>query len=330
MAQYFSVESDLSAMLRFELALAKVSAALGIIPSEANRDIQADLAGFQPDIALLNAAVVNDGVVIPNLIAQMRSALSPSVAPYLHFGATSQDVIDSSLMLRMTQVMKLLRLRLDYIIEEIARLEQEFGAAKIMGHTRMQAALPITVADRLESWKQPLIAYRSEVESLCVRRLPLQLGGAVGTLEKFGSHALALRAALAEELGLSDHPQWHSQRGFMADLAHLLGKISGSLGKIGQDIALMAQAGIEIAMSGGGASSAMPHKQNPVAAEVLVSQARFTATLISGCYQSLVHEQERSGAAWTLEWMLLPQIAISCGSSTLCAKRLLNAIVRLG
>ncbi len=114
---------------------------------------------------------------------------------------------------------------------------------------------------------------------------------------------------MAQELDLTDEPQWQNQRARIAELAGLFSLISGSPGKIGQDIALLAQAGDEIELAGGGGSSAMPHKQNPVAAEALVSLARFNAVQLSGIHQSLVHEQERSGAAWTLEWLLLPPMS---------------------
>jgi 3-carboxy-cis,cis-muconate cycloisomerase len=159
---------------------------------------------------------------------------------------------------------------------------------------------------------------------------PLQFGGAAGTLDKLADKAGTVRATLAKNLGLSDLPQWQSQRAVIADLAHLLSLVTGSLGKFGQDIALLAQSGAEIALSGGGGSSAMPHKQNPVNAETLVSLARFNAVQLSGIHQSMVHEQERSGAAWTLEWMILPQMVIACGASLRLASTLAGQIKRLG
>jgi 3-carboxy-cis,cis-muconate cycloisomerase len=330
MAEYFSVEQDIDAMLRFELALARSSASLGLIPLEANLIIQDKLAGFYPDVEALNQSVADDGVVIPSLIAQMRAVVPQDVRVNLHFGATSQDVIDSSLVIRLTKVLMLAEQRLKSVINAIELLEAKFGSNILMGHTRMQAALNIKASDRLNAWKAPLVGYAAQLERMIADGLPIQFGGAVGTLEKFSDQGTKLRALLAKDLGLADHAQWHSQRETVTDIAHLLAKISASLGKIGQDIALLAQSGGEIAMSGGGASSAMPHKQNPVLAEVLVSQARFTTTLVGGLYHSMVHEQERSGAAWTLEWMLLPQIALSCGASTLCAHKLLSSITRVG
>lgn len=330
MAGYFSVEQDLDAMLRFELALARASASLGLIPVDANLTIQNTLAKFYPDVAALNDAVAVDGVVIPGLIAQMRAVLPQDVRPHLHYGATSQDVIDSSLVIRLSKVLVLLEQRLTQIVNDIEQMEVKFGSNIVMGHTRMQPALNMTTQDRLGVWKAPLLGYAAQLQRMIADGLPVQFGGAVGTLEKFGDQGVALRELIGKDLGLSDRPQWHSQRETLNDIAHIFAKISASLGKIGQDIALMAQGGSEMAMSGGGASSAMPHKQNPVLAEVLVSQAGFTATLVGGLYHAMVHEQERSGAAWTLEWMLMPQIALSCGAATLSALKLLASITRIG
>lgn len=196
-----------------------------------------------------------------------------------------------------------------------------------MGHTRMQAAIPITATDRIAAWRKPLETYR---DRLTEQTFPVQFGGAAGTLEKLGPEASAVRASLAQELGLTDEPQWQSQRSRLADLANLYSLISGSLGKFGQDIALLAEAGGEIELAGGGASSAMAHKQNPIAAETLVALARFNATQLSAIHQSLVHEQERSGAAWTLEWLVLPQMVMATAASLRLATELTGNIKRLG
>ncbi|RVC10936.1 3-carboxy-cis,cis-muconate cycloisomerase, partial [Mesorhizobium sp. M7A.F.Ca.AU.001.01.1.1] len=151
-----------------------------------------------------------------------------------------------------------------------------------------------------------------------------------GTLEKLGDKGPAVRAALAAKLGLGDAPHWQNQRDALADFAGLRKQLSGSLGKCGQDIALMAQGGTEIELSGGGGSSAMPHKQNPVKAEALVALARFNATQLAGMHHALVHEQERSGAAWTLEWLLLPQMVIATAASLRLAAELAAQVESLG
>ena len=199
-----------------------------------------------------------------------------------------------------------------------------------MGYTRMQAALPIAAADRIESWRAPLVRHIERLDAVRRSLLVVQFGGAAGTLDKLDGKGPAVRAALAERLGLADGRQWHSQRDRVADLANWLSLVTGSLGKFGQDVALMAQSGAEIRLSGGGTSSAMAHKQNPVDAEVLVALARFNAAQLSGMHQALVHEQERSGAAWTLEWLILPQMLLAAGASTRIADRLVGSVTSIG
>ncbi|MDK4740125.1 3-carboxy-cis,cis-muconate cycloisomerase [Rhizobium sp. CNPSo 3464] len=324
---YFSAEADIRAMLAFEAALAKAEARHGIVPQEAAQRIAEISTSFQPDIFSLKSATATDGVVVPDLIKQLRKAVGDEAGQHVHFGATSQDVIDSSLMIRLKAVAFLLAGRLFAVAAALEKLDKQYGSNRLMGHTRMQAAIPITVSDRLRAWRDPLDKYR---DRLTQETFPIQFGGAVGTLEKLGSKAAAVRASLAQELDLTDEPQWQSQRARVAELAGLFSLISGSLGKIGQDIALLAQTGDEIELAGGGGSSAMPHKQNPVAAEVLISLARFNAVQLSGLHQSLVHEQERSGAAWTLEWLLLPPMAMATAASLRLARELISNVRRLG
>lgn len=326
-AALFSAQADLAAMLRFELSLAEAQAECGLIP-QASAEAIAQLAErFVPDMDMLRVATARDGVVIPELVRQWRAGLG-DLGKDLHFGATSQDVIDTSLMLRLQSLCQLLHGRLKRLDSALSQLNDTCGAARLMGHTRMQAAIEISTADRTTVWRAPL----PELQGCLVQLaggLPLQFGGAAGTLEKLGDKGVIVRSQLAAKLGLADRPQWHAQRSIIADVGHTLSLITGSLGKIGQDLALMAQSGTAV-IGGGGASSAMPHKRNPVKAEILVSLSRFNAVQMAGLHQSMVHEQERSGAAWTLEWMLLPQMAIATGAATRIALDLVSSIEALG
>jgi 3-carboxy-cis,cis-muconate cycloisomerase len=199
-----------------------------------------------------------------------------------------------------------------------------------MGRTRMQAAIEISAGDRIRSWREPLVRHKARLEALRPALLAVQFGGAAGTLDKLGGKGVAVRAALAQRLGLTDVPQWQSQRDCIADFASFLSLLTGSLGKFGQDVALMAQSGGEIELSGGGGSSAMPHKQNPVAAEILVTLARFNATQLSGMHHALVHEQERSGSSWSLEWLILPQMIVAASAALRLAAELAGRIDRIG
>ncbi|TWF58319.1 3-carboxy-cis,cis-muconate cycloisomerase [Neorhizobium alkalisoli] len=329
-ADLFSVTTEVDAMLAFEAALARAEADLGLIPVSAAEHIATVCGSFVPDIDALRAGTARDGVVVPDLVRQLRDAVGPEAGAHVHFGATSQDVIDTALMLRLKQGCLLLIGRLSVLEARLNDGDQEFGERRLMGHTRMQAALPIKVSDRISAWRDPLVRHRQRLESFAADGFAVQFGGAVGTLEKLSTKAAAIRLALAAELSLSDAPQWQSQRDRLVEFSGILAMISGSLGKIGQDIALLAQMGGEIALAGGGASSTMAHKQNPVAAEALVAIGRFNAVQASGMQQAMIHEQERSGAAWTLEWMILPGMVMATGAGLRLALELVGNIRSIG
>jgi 3-carboxy-cis,cis-muconate cycloisomerase len=324
------VEAELAAMLRFEVALAEAEAEAGVIPQDAANAIATALAGFRPDMTALRKGVGRDGVVVPELVRQLREVIGAPHAERLHFGATSQDVIDTSLILRLKPVLDVFERRLDELEERFNRLDKRFGNKSLMGRTRMQAAIPITAGARIRSWRDPLIRHAKRLDELRPTLLIVQFGGAAGTLETLGGTGVAVRAALAQRLDLGDAPQWHSQRDRLAEFAGFLSLLTGNLGKFGQDVALMAQAGHEIVLSGGGGSSAMPHKQNPVAAEILVTLGRFNATQLSGMHHALIHEQERSGSAWSLEWLILPQMIVAAGSALRLAAEMAGRIDRIG
>jgi 3-carboxy-cis,cis-muconate cycloisomerase len=328
-ASRLGAEAELAAMLAFEAALAESEAEHGVIPPRAAAAIVAALQAFRPDVPSLHRAVARDGVVVPDLVRQIRAAVGEH-GPSVHFGATSQDVIDTALVLRVRTILDLLEARIEGMIGALDALAARSGARPLMGRTRMQAAIPITAADRIAAWREPLRRARSRLPVLRAEVLVLQFGGAAGTLAALGDKADAVRDGLASLLGLASVPQWQSQRDRIMLLGGWLAEVSGSLGKLGQDIALLAQAGEEIVLAGGGGSSAMPHKQNPVAAEALVTLARFNAAQLGGLHQSMVHEQERSGSAWTLEWLLLPPMLMATASSLRLAAGLLAAVGVLG
>lgn len=325
-------EAELAAMLRFEAALARAEAEEGVIPAAAAAAIE-DLCGsFHPDVAALNQGAARDGVVVPDLVRQLRAGLAEPHRAHLHFGATSQDVVDTALVLRLKELAARFYTRLGELETALARLERDFGGKALMGRTRMQDALPITAGDRIAAWRQPLARHRARFAELAPRLFVLQLGGAVGTLDKLGDQGPAVARRLAGLLDLAT-PQrsWHTTRDGIAEFGGWLALVTGSLGKMGQDIALMAQNALgDIRLAGGGGSSAMPHKENPVGAEVLVALARYNAALAGALAGAMVHEQERSGAAWTLEWLVLPQMLAATGAALATAGRLVGQIRSIG
>jgi 3-carboxy-cis,cis-muconate cycloisomerase len=327
-ADCFSLEAELSAMLAFEIALVKAEAAEGIIPERAAKAVAEQLGSFRPNVIRLREGAARDGVAVPELVRQLREAVGKEHAEYVHFGATSQDVVDTALAVRLDDTLRHFSRELEALTDALAALGERDGEIEVMAHTRMQAAIPVRAARKIASWRAPLERDRERLEVVRKNVAILHFGGAAGTLDKVGNKGPAVASHMSRGLGLSlpEHAR-HSERDAQAELASWLSLVTGSLGKMGQDIALMAQSEIgEIRLANAGGSSAMPHKQNPVAAEVLIALARFNATLLSGMHQALVHENERSGAAWTLEWMLLPQMVMAAGAAMRVAGELVAQI----
>ena len=328
-AERFTVEAELSAMLAFETALARAQAAEGVIPEEAAKAIVKRIATLETDLAGLRAGAARDGVVVPELVRQLRLAVGTSHGARVHFGATSQDVVDTGLALRLAPLLDQFDTRLAGVEAALAVLDKRDGRIEVMAHTRMQVAIAAPAGRKIASWRDPLVRHRARLVAVRKGVTVLHLGGAAGTLDCMpGAMGKAVARRMAAELGLRHVARArHSERDGIVELASWLALVTGSLGKFGQDVALAAQTEVgEIRLASGGGSSAMPHKSNPVAAETLVSLARFNATLVSGMHQSMVHENERSGAAWTLEWMLLPQMLSATGAALKIAANLAASI----
>lgn len=326
-AGFRAPEAEIQAILRFESALAQAAAEAGLIEPAAAAAIESAVAAFVADGDRLSAGLRRDGVIVPELVRQVRVAIDDPHGVALHLGATSQDAIDTGLMLRLSGILDVLGKRLDRLIDAVDAAKRTDGQKSLMAHTRMQAALPITVADKLEGWSRPLVHHRERLADLKAD-LAIQLGGPVGDGRGFGGKAPEVRRHLARQLGLADAAPWHTDRTRILDAAQGFALLTGTLGKVGQDIASMAERGA-VTLSGGGTSSAMAHKNNPVGAELLVAIGRLNAGLMGALHQSMIHENERSGAAWTLEWMILPQMAEAAGAALNRAATLLKG-ARLG
>ena len=318
----WSAKSQLSHMLAFEAAWSRNGHVAGLWEKGEGEQAAANIESMRLDPTLLAEGTGRDGVCVPDLVRLLKAEAGDAV----HRGATSQDVIDSSLSLTMVATCDLVENRLHALREGLIDLQRRVGSQRCMGRTRMQAAQEITFGDRIQTWRLPLEAFLRATDELRLALALVQIGGPAGNRASLGGGADAMVAAVASDLGLGTTERaWHVRREGVADFANALAKISGTLGKMGQDIALMAQMG-EISVDGAGGSSAMAHKQNPVLAELLVTLARFNATQVSGVHHSLVHEQERSGAAWALEWMVLPEMAKATGRATAAAISLIASV----
>lgn len=322
-----SDEAQLAAMLEFELALAAAEADAGMISSTAAAAIVQGIKRFAPDWDDLASGMARDGVVVPALVRHLRNTIGAPHDADLHRGATSQDVLDTALMMQLAKVIPVLLARIGDLQQAFAVLAERYGGQTLMAHTRMKAALPFTVADKLRTWSAPLERHQEALVAMRPELLVIQLGGPVGDRASFDGKGQEVAKALAEKLSLGLAGPWHSMREPIVTFGGRLAALAGSLGKFGADVALLAQsdvAAIKLDVAGG--SSAMAHKANPIAAEVLVALARHTAGLAGTLQHAMVHENERSGAAWTLEWLTLPQLVVSTGASLATANRLAASI----
>lgn len=324
-------ERQIGHWLAFEAALARALGAAGLIDAGTGEAAAAAIEAHRPDMARLAAGNARDGVPVPAFVAGLKAAAGAS-AGAVHAGATSQDVLDTALALTLREVTLLVLDRLCALDAALSALADRFGGNALMARTRMQAALPISVADRLVIWRGPLAGHVRRLEALRPFVERLQLGGPVGTGGPGGARAGEVANRVAEALGLAATARsWHTDRTALADYASALSLVTGTLGKMGQDIALMAQQGIdEIGLASGGGSSAMAHKSNPVRAELLVTLARFNAAQLGAMHGALVHEQERSGASWMLEWMVLPPMTAATCRALAAALELCGDITRIG
>ena len=328
-AALWSAEAQLSYMIAFEAAWSRHGHLAGLWSEAEGASAATAIKAVSLAPEELRDGTALDGVCVPALVRLLKERTGANA---IHKGATSQDVIDTATALSLVRSLDLIDQRLDRLASDLTALEKRFGPTPLMGRTRMQAAVPITVADRVQTWRLPLAAHRERLAQLRPRVAMVQIGGAAGDRAALGDGADAVCHAVAKDLGLSAPPHsWHAMRDGMAEAASLMSLINGTLGKMGQDICLMAQQGIdEIALAGGGGSSAMPHKQNPVLAEVLVTLARYNAVQLSGLHHAMLHEQERSGAAWALEWMLLPQMVQATGRALVVATDVASQITSIG
>ena len=314
-------DAEIEALFSEDAMFADFLAFQSALVAAQGRDAGA-LADFAPDLEAVARGTLADGVPIPAWLAALK-AHAPGLADVLHKNATSQDLTDTALTLALQRANAIFAVRLKALAGTLETAIDRDGARPLDGRTRMQRALPITVGDRLGGWLEAVRDLEVRLRSLRPDVEVLQYGGPVGL-----NPVDDLAKDLAARLGLGAVRPWHTNRIRLASYGAFLSLVTGALGKIGQDIGLMAQMG-EVTLSGG-TSSSMPGKNNPVRAEVLVALARKTAADLSALHGALIAEQERSGAAMTLEWLVLPGMVAQTGAALNHASALIASVSRFG
>jgi 3-carboxy-cis,cis-muconate cycloisomerase len=315
-SEAFSDRARVQGMLDVEAALARAEARAGAIPADAAgpivRACRADSFDFA---ALAEAAPLGGNLAIP-LVKQLTAAVAaadPEAARWVHWGATSQDVVDTGLVLQLRAARPSLEADLDRLDAALAELAVAHAATPLAARTLMQQATPTTFGLKAAGWLSQLRRARVRVAQAFDAMAVLQFGGASGTLAALGDQGLKVAEALAAELDLAlPESPWHTQRDRPADLACALGLLAGGLGKMARDVSLLMQTEVgeafEPAGAGRGGSSAMPHKRNPVGAAIALAAAVRVPGLVSTMLAAMAQEHERSAGLWHAEWETLPEI----------------------
>ena len=316
MGEVFCDHGRVQAMLDFEAALARAQARVGLIPSSAVAPIEAACRAEHYDFETLGLAIAsagNSAIPLVKALGKQIASVTPQAERYVHLGATSQDVMDTGLVLQLRAALVLIERDLQQLGDVLAQQAQRYAATPLAGRTWLQQATPVTLGMKIAGWLGAVSRSRQRLRELRPRLLSLQFGGASGTLAALGDQALPVAHALADELRLSlpDQP-WHTQRDRLVEFGSVLGLIAGSLGKMGRDISLLMQTEaaevFEPSAPGKGGSSTMPHKRNPVGSAVLISAATRVPGLLSTLFSAMPQEHERSLGLWHAEWETLPEI----------------------
>jgi 3-carboxy-cis,cis-muconate cycloisomerase len=320
----FGDEAFVRAALDFEAALARASAAEGLITPQAAQIIGEACAAIPIDVAALADEAAHAGTIAIPLVRRLREHVarrSPDAAALVHMGATSQDLADTALMLQSKAGAALIASEAHAVTDALARLAEAHAETPMVGRTLLQAAAPITFGLKAAGWMLGLDAARRRFEREAAEALRLQLGGATGTLVGLN---LAVVARVASDLDLEPSLPWHARRDGIAGLAAALAILIGAAGKVARDISLMAQNELAEAFEpltpGRGGSSAMPHKRNPTGCQVVLSAAIRAPALAGAILSGLPQEHERGLGGWQAEGPGLATL-FEVAHGALCALR---------
>jgi 3-carboxy-cis,cis-muconate cycloisomerase len=305
-------------MLDVEAALARAEADVGVIPGNAVAPIAAACRAEKFDIAAIAAAGPTAGNVLIPLVKALTAAVAKDnadAARYVHWGATSQDVIDTALVLELRVGIDVLVSDLDRAIAAFATLADRHRHTPTVARTWLQHALPMPFGLKLAGYASALVRARERLLRLRTDALVLQFGGAAGTLAALGERGLAVSERLAAQLGLPlPEAPWHSHRDRLAEVAAALAILSGSCGKIARDVTLLMQTDVaevfEPAAPGRGGSSTMPQKRNPTAAAAVLAAAAIAPQLAATILGCEIQEHERATGPWFAEWPTFPALLL--------------------
>lgn len=312
MRAVFADTARMGAWLEVEVALARAQAGLGLIPVEAADEIARVAQVDALDMAAMKADYDVSGVAIIPLVKHLGALCSDETRRWVHWGATTQDILDTGFTLQIRDALALIEGDLDSVIRALAALATRHRDTVMAGRSFQQQAVPITFGYKAAVWLDEALRHRARLPALRDRVLVGQFGGAVGTLATLGDDGLAVRAAMMQALGLGEAAiTWHTARDRWAELVHWLAMVGATLGKIATEITLLMRSEVgelrEPFMKGRGGSSTMPQKRNPVASPQIIALARRLRDLPGGQLDAMVQEHERGAGAMPIEWAVLPE-----------------------
>ena len=319
-------------MLDVEAALARVQARLGLIPADAAAAITAAADVDNLDTAELAASVRNVGYPVVGVVKGLSRAAGASAGRWTHWGATTQDVMDTALVLQVRDGLALVRAELVAIAGALATQAETHRHTVMAGRTHLQHALPTTFGLKAATWLMPIADHVERLDQLRPRALRVQFGGAAGTLASLGDQGLAVMQGLAAELGLHEPAApWHVARDGLAEAVSVLGLICGSLAKMATDVILLAQTEIgevsEPYIAGRGGSSTMPQKRNPIASEYVLAAQRGVQAMVPLMQNAMTDDHERGTGPWQAELLALPQAFVLTGGALLHARTIAEGMV---
>jgi 3-carboxy-cis,cis-muconate cycloisomerase len=318
MRRVFTDRGRLQGILDFEAALARAQARSGVVPATAAAAIAGKCRAELFDIAALSQATAvagNSAIPVINELTRLVAAANPAAAGYVHWGATSQDAMDTGLVLQLRQGLDLIEADALQLCAALAKATAEHKETPIAGRTWLQHAAPTTFGLKVAGWLCAVARHLERIRAVRTRALVLQLGGAAGTLAAIGEDAEKTTSLLAEELGLAPAEMpWHAHRDRLVEVAVTLGLLVGTLGKMARDIALMTQSEVaevaEPSAPGRGGSSSMPQKRNPVGCATVLAAATRISALVAVLLSAMTQEHERGLGGWQAEWETLPEVLL--------------------
>lgn len=327
----FSERAYFQRMLDVEAALARVQARLGLIPAEAAVTITAAARYDRLDVAELAASARNVGYPVVGLVAGLSRAAGDAGA-WTHWGATTQDIMDTATVLQVRDGLSLIETELRAMIAALAIQAERHRDVVMAGRTHLQQALPTTFGLKCAIWGQPFVHHLDRLAQLRDRVLQVEFAGAAGTLASLGDQGIAVMEGLAAELDLLPSVvPWHVCRDALSEAVGFLGLISGSLAKVATDIILLAQTEVaEVAepyVDGRGQSSTMPQKRNPIASEYILAAARNVQALVPVMQGAMAQDHERATGPWQAEALALPQAFVLTHGALLHARAIAEGLV---